>query len=535
MQNTFLFISAENDGIPFCKAGGMGDVVRDVPRQLAENNDVVNIITPAYGRLHYSGKLVKEIAFEYRGIVQYANIYEVPGKKENKNIKHYVLEHPEIKSGDISHIYFNDPDQPFYTDACMFSLFCTAVAQAICEGFFEKLNTIHLHDWHTSLMLFLKAYHPSFKKLNQFRFVYSIHNLAIQGIRPFDNNYSSLKAFYPNVNIDYDALKDHRYQDCINLMALGIRLADAVHTVSPSYKEEILLESHHPHFFGGESLEADLQNAQKQRRLYGILNGCNYSNYRPAKRGMLYKHILHSIFKWLQEEGKERNSDFFAHTGDKVFELTQSKPKFICSSVARLTDQKFLFFKDSPSVLYHILDKLKEVDGVYILLGTGGEDYEAFFKSVSYQYHNFLFINNQNEYVVDSIYLESHLYIMPSVFEPCGISQMLALRSGTPCLVHNIGGLKDTIEHEKTGFVFDGENFEQKSEDFKLKFNLAIDIYFNQKSKWAAMVRAAKKQRFTWQKSIEEYYTQLYAISRENRGLDTNKTSVAKSKETVEN
>ena len=99
------------------------------------------------------------------------------------------------------------------------------------------------------------------------RYVYTIHNLAIQGIRPFYGNYSSLGNWFPEVRLDIPRLMDHRYQDCINLMAVGIRLADAVHTVSPSYKEDVLRPSAPPEFIGGESLESDLQEANNQGRL----------------------------------------------------------------------------------------------------------------------------------------------------------------------------------------------------------------------------------------------------------------------------
>ena len=109
-----------------------------------------------------------------------------------------------------------------------------------------------------------------------------------------------------------------------------------------------------------------------------------------------------------------------------------------------------------------ILEQLAEINGVFILLGTGAPDYEELFRDMSRTYGNFIFINGQSEDVIDSIYLESDLYFMPSLFEPCGISQMLAMRNGHPCLVHRTGGLKDTVEHLKTGFHFDGDTYEEK-------------------------------------------------------------------------
>ena len=114
----------------------------------------------------------------------------------------------------------------------------------------------------------------------------------------------------------------------------------------------------------------------------------------------------------------------------------------ICSSVARLTEQKFYFYKNTPECFQNLLDKLKEVGGIYMLLGTGVPEYEEYFRKVSYQHANFVFINAQSEDLIDSMYLESDLYLMPSLFEPCGISQMLAMRNGNPCLAHATGGIE---------------------------------------------------------------------------------------------
>lgn len=513
LMSNFLFVSAENDAIKKCKAGGMGDVVRDVPRQIAALGDRVSVITPAYGRLHIGQKKIKEVEFSYRGETAKAIIYQVAPKKEIENITHYVIHHPDIKSGNIAHIYFNDPEQPFYTDACMFSLFCSAVAESITQNSFGKLDVVHLHDWHTSLLLFLKEYHPSYKVLQNIRFVYSIHNLAIQGIRPFKDNYSSLHAFYPELDIDYENLKDPRYQDCINLMAVGIKLADVVHTVSPSYKEDIMKSSNFPDFIGGEGLENYLKEANKEKRLVGILNGCNYQNINLVQHGAFYVNAIQAIFEWLQEPEKEYKADFLIHTGEKIVRLIKEPAKFVCASVARLTEQKFFFFKNSPELLKSILEKLKAVNGIYVVLGTGAPEYEQLLQNISYEYDNFVFFNGQSEEVIDSIYTESNLYLMPSLFEPCGISQMLAMRNAQPCLVHHTGGLKDTVEHLKTGFSFNGKTIDEKNANFLSVFSQALKIFFEDKSQWDTICLNAKSQKFTWQSSVKEYYKKLYKIN----------------------
>lgn len=512
-MRTFLFVSAENDAIADCKAGGMGDVVRDVPRQIAERGDKVHVVVPSYGRIHRNGgTLISRLNFRLRGIVYSAELYELIPKKEFKNIYHYAVHHPEIEAGDIAHIYHNDPEQPFYTDAIKFFIFCTAVAEAVKKGVLGKIDIVHLHDWHTSMLLFLRDYDPGYKILKNSRFVYSIHNLAIQGIRPFENNYSSVRTWFPDLSIDTERLMDSRYQDCINLMAVGIRLADAVHTVSPSYKEDVLLPSSPPEFIGGESLEEDLKAANEENRLFGILNGCNYQNIREAERNHIYKNTIRAIFKWLQQESKKYKADFLAHTGEKVIALLEERPKFICSSVARLTQQKFYFFKRSPEAFEEVLKILDEAQGIFMLLGTGAPEYEQLFREMSYKHKNFIFTNGQSEDVIDSIYLESDLYFMPSLFEPCGISQMLSMRNGNPCLVHHTGGLKDTVIHMKTGFAFDGETYDDKIENMLQSLKLAIDVFQNDQPMWKTIQENARNARFTWKKSVDEYYQSLYAV-----------------------
>ncbi|WP_373057105.1 glycogen synthase [Zunongwangia sp. H14] len=516
-MNNFLFVAAENDAIARCKAGGMGDVVRDVPRQIAERGDTVHVVVPSYSRLHTEGTFITALNFRLRGEPYTAELYEVQPKKEFENIRHYVIHHPEIQAGDIAHIYHNDLTEPYFTDAVKFFIFCTAVAEAIKNKAFGNVNFVHLHDWHSSLVLFLRRFHPAYQKLKGIRFVYTIHNLAIQGIRPFSGSYSSVENWFPDLDLHYQDLQDPRYQDCINLMAIGIRFADAVHTVSPSYKEDILKTSRPPEFIGGEGLEDDLKQADKEGRLFGILNGANYSNINKVEKGILFRQCIRRLFRWLQEEKKDYKAHYLAHTGEKLTRFQENKPDFICTSIARLTEQKFYFFQQDPELLPKLMKKLNETNGIFILLGTGAPEYEAIFRAASYEHKNFIFINAQSESVIDMLYQECDLYLMPSLFEPCGISQMLAMRNGQPCLVHNTGGLKDTVIHRKTGFSFTGDTIEDKIKEFVKVFSETVDLYFNDKKEWKKIAANAKKQKFTWKKSVDEYYKVLYALTVEEK------------------
>lgn len=518
-MNNFLFVASENDAIRNCKVGGVGDVIRDVPRQISKRGDQVNVVVPSYSRLHQKGEFKAKLNFRLREVTYVAYLYEVPPKKEYDNIKHYVIHHPEIEAGNIGGIYHNDLEEPFFTDTVKYTIFCTAVAQAMKQGEFGEIDIAHLHDWHSSLLLFLKNNHPSYSCLQEIKFVYCIHNLAIQGIRPFENSYSSLKNWFPQLMLDYDQLKDPRYHDCFNLMAFGIRFADVVHTVSPSYKKDVLLPSVPPEFIGGEGLEEDLKQADREGRFHGILNGSNYTSKSEVKKNSLFPHIATTVFRQLQKETDQEKAAFLAHTGEKIVPYLKKRPSFICASVARLTEQKFYFFKKSPEALIQILDKLEEVDGIYILLGTGAPEYEQFLRKISHIKKNFIFFNTQCEAVVDSLYLDSDLYFMPSLFEPCGISQMLAMRNGQPCLVHHTGGLKDTVEHAINGFAFSGETTAEKIKNMVKGFEQAVHIFCNDKETWKAIKRNARKMRFTWKKSVDDYYKLLYTGPVMNRKI----------------
>src|SRR5690606_34611793 len=133
-MNNFLFVASENDAIPKCKVGGVGDVIRDVPRQIARRGDRVHVVVPSYSRLHHKGNFVAKLNLQLRDVTYVAYLYEVQAKKEDENIRHYVIHHPEIEAGNIGEIYHNDPQEPFYTDAIKYIIFCTAVAEAMKRG-----------------------------------------------------------------------------------------------------------------------------------------------------------------------------------------------------------------------------------------------------------------------------------------------------------------------------------------------------------------------------------------------------------------
>jgi len=448
-----LMIAAENGALPGGKVGGIGDVVREIPTALAQRDCTVSVITPAYGVF---GELpgatqLPALKVGFAGLDESLELYRLDGLG-NDRVRHYVLEHPLFSRCGAGRIYCDDPPgQPFQTDASKFSLFCLGVAEAINKAVFADLDVLHLHDWHAAFLLILRRYDPRYRGLQKLRCVYSIHNLAVQGIRPFANDDSSLEEWYPGLVYERKLLADPRWSDCVNPMASAIRLADAVHTVSPSYAGEILLaDDPGSGRHGGEGLEQDLRDANNEKRLFGILNGCDYGQ-EPISDLTDWPSILQRmrelILLWVSRESELASAHFIAHHG--LGQLGDKRPKMLLTSIGRITEQKLGLMRESTSSGQPALHAALEViddNGLLVMVGTGDPKYEQFLCETAAIYRNFVYLRGFSEELADTLYRQGDLFFMPSSFEPCGISQMLALRAGQPCLVHHVGGLRDTVQ-----------------------------------------------------------------------------------------
>ena len=283
-----LMVAAENDALAGGKVGGIGDVVRDVPLALAGLGHRVEVLTPGYQAFSKlpGAKSCGSFGVEFQGKREQVEIFEVPGKKSTQ-VRNLVFEHRMFAIGGQGVIYHNDTEQPFASDARKFALFNAAVAAAICEGLLDTPDVIHLHDWHAAIVAVLRSFDARYQALKSIPTVFTIHNLALQGIRPLRDDESSLKHWFPSLKYDQSTVADPRYTDCFNPMRAGINLCDKVHAVSPTYANEIVKPSDYERgFFGGEGLELDLQRAQQEGRLVGILNGAEYPSRKQKPPGI---------------------------------------------------------------------------------------------------------------------------------------------------------------------------------------------------------------------------------------------------------
>lgn len=481
--------AAENGAIPGGKVGGVGDVMRDLPLALAREGCPVRVITPAYGLFHTlpGARLHRGLAVRFRGSTRHVQVFELP--QSAPGVRQFVLEHPLLVAGQPGRVYFEDPPgHAFETDANRFALFCAALAAWVRQAV-EAPRVLHLHDWHLGLV-------PWLLDGTACRTVFTIHNLAYQGIRPLRGLPGSLAEWFPERAIDEARLGDPRYADCVNFMAAGIRLSARVNTVSPTYAQEILRPSDPGQgFFGGEGLEGVLREAAERGRLAGILNGCEYP---AAARRATWPALRKALAARPELLG-----------GDALLRaLPVARPAHLALSVGRVVAQKVQLLLQPVAGFPTALDAMLEgmaADGLFVLLGSGELQLEDALAQVAARRRNFLFLRGYAEKLADVLYGAADLFVMPSSFEPCGISQLLAMRAGTPCVVHGVGGLRDTVVDGQTGFVFDGETPALQAAALVRTVARALAMHREQPRAWKALCAAAAAQRFTWTRAARAY------------------------------
>ena len=492
----------------------MGDVIRDLPEALADAEWEPTVITPAYGIFGQlpGARLTGSLDVNFAGARRNVEIFSVPGT--DTRIRHLAFEHPLFSPAGTGKIYCDDGhDRPFATDASKFALF-SAAAAAYASREAGTNDIVHLHDWHTALYLVLRRFDERFRNLADIRTVFTIHNLAMQGVRPLAGDPSSLQAWFPELAYDAAMLVDPRWGDCINPMAAAIRLADGVSTVSPTYAMEVQQPDDPEHgFHGGEGLEQDLQRAAAEGRLVGILNGCMYpklNRRRPGWRRLL-DTIRIEVEHWRQ--GADTGGPLHDLALERLGSLPKRRPGSVLTSIGRLTPQKVDLFLteigEGRTALDAVLDDLGR-EGMLILLGSGDAKLEQRMFDIAGRHGNFLFLCGYSQDFTDLLYRAGDLFLMPSSFEPCGISQMLAMRAGQPCVVHAVGGLRDTVRDSVNGFSFAGATREEQASNFVTRVRDAIDMKTKDTDRWLRTRSAALAARFSWKAAAGDYINRLY-------------------------
>ena len=301
--------------------------------------------------------------------------------------------------------------------------------------------------------------------------------------------------------------------NCINPMAAAIRLADQSSTVSPTYAAEICRPSNpDTGFVGGEGLEQLLATVAKEGRLAGVLNGCYYEDIPDTHLEWqdLVDAMLQQVSEW---RSKQPTNDAHRIAEERLQHLPSQRPRQLLVSIGRLVAQKATLFTapaaSGKPALQQIADDLDK-DGLLIILGSGQAKYERALLTIAQQSDNVVFLQGYSESLADPLYAAGDLFLMPSSFEPCGISQLLAMRAGLPCVVHGVGGLLDTVEADVTGFVFSGKNLTQQANGFVAATMRALQMRDSDPGQWQSICDNASRQRFDWSSSAKATIRCLY-------------------------
>jgi len=487
--------------------------VRDLPAALTELGWEATVLTPSYGMFHElpGAKKLDTVDVVFRGMTTAVGVFDIPGSE--RQVRNIVFEHLNFSPFGPGQVYCSDaPERPFATDANKFAFFC-AVAAVWIDKLAEMPDVVHLHDWHAAPYTALRAYHSDYQRLRDIRTVFTIHNLSYQGVRPLSGDESALESWFPELHYEYSAIRDPAHADCFNPMATAIRLADMTSTVSPTYAKEICEPSDEKlGFVGGEGLELELTAARNDARLVGILNGCSYEQSIGRRPG--WQRILQLAADQLAAWGNASpNERVHALARQRIESLPKRRPKHVLTSIGRLVRQKasllFEMLPDGRTAIQTILDDLGS-SGVILFLGSGEAIYEQRMLDVAEQAKNLLFFRGYSETLAEPLYRTGDLFLMPSSYEPCGISQMLAMRATQPCVVHGVGGLKDTVIDNKTGFVFAGDTPQEQAAAFVDSVARALKLKSTHDDTWQKICIRAASARFSWEQSARQTIEHLY-------------------------
>ncbi|MDD7796423.1 glycogen synthase [Clostridium sp. 'White wine YQ'] len=468
-----LFVSVE--AYPFMKVGGLGDVAHGLPKALKGIGVDVRIIMPKY---KLAKKLKKKLKFvtRFKTYIGWKTIECSLWSAIEDGLQYYFIDNPFYFYRENAYGYGDDEER--------FIAFSKGVLESIKYiGDFTP-DIIHCNEWHSSLIIPLKKiYYEEEDKYKSIKTVFTIHNIMYQGQCHKDMLWMlgiDEEKYYKE-----DELKNN---EGINMMKWAIKYADKVTTVSPSYAEEIK-EEHNG--FGLSKFIKD-----KGEDFKGILNGIDYEVFNPEEDSNLFRRYNIDSIQLKRENKIELQRELGLEEDCEI-------P--LVSLVSRLTEQKGI------GLLISNIDELMRRDIQLVIAGTGQTIYEESLKILSEKYKGRLAVILKFDISISSrIYGASDLFLIPSKFEPCGLTQMISMRYGTLPLVRETGGLKDTVKefNNLTG-IGNGFTFKNYSAiDMIEALDRALTIYKN-KEMWNLVQKNAMLQDNSWNLSAKEYY-ELY-------------------------
>ena len=468
---------AASECVPFIKTGGLADVCGALPKTFDHKDWDVRVVIPNYSCIpekyrsqfeyvtHFYMACGSYIPSKYVGVLQ----YKLDG------VTYYFIDNQE---------YFNCfvPYGDMRYDIEKFTFFDKAVLSMLpLIGF--RPDIIHCHDWQAGLIpVYLKNEFQADSFFWGIRSIMTIHNLKFQGIWDV-KTMKGLTGFSSDLFVP-DKLE---FNKDANMLKGGLVYADYITTVSPTYANEITTVE------GGEGLSG-LMTARKDR-LYGILNGIDYEEYNPQTD----PYISVNYSKKDAVSGKKENKVAL----QKELGLPVREDAFLIGIVSRMTSQKGF------DLIGCVLDELlTEMDIQLVVLGSGESQYENMFHHYQSKYPDKVSVHiGFTEERSHHIYAASDVLLMPSMFEPCGLAQMIAMRYGTLPIVRETGGLRDTVEpyneYENTGCGFSFANFNAQEMADIVRY--AYRVEHEQKAAWKELIYRAMDRNFSWNVSAHAY------------------------------
>ncbi len=471
MKNV-LFVASE--AVPFIKTGGLADVVGALPKCFDKRYYDVRVMIPKY----------LCISEKYRNEMEYVNHFYMDYLGQNRyvGILQYVYEGVTYYFIDNeSYFWGSKPYGDWFYDLEKFSFFCKAALSSLpVIGF--KPDIIHCHDWQTGLIpVHLKDKFHGGEFFRDIKSVMTIHNMKFQGVWDLKTiqRFSELPDYY------FTPDKLEAYKDG-NLLKGGLVYADAITTVSNTYADEIKMP------FYGEGLDGLMR--ARANNLRGILNGIDYEEYNPETDQLIAKNYSRKNFR--REKAKNKLAL------QERLGLPQDDKKFMIGIVSRLTDQKGL------DLIQCVLDDICSDSVQLVVLGTGDDKYENMFRHYDWKYNDRVRANiYYSDELAHQIYAASDAFLMPSLFEPCGLGQLIALRYGALPIVRETGGLRDTVwpynEYENTGTGFSFANY--NAHEMLACIRYAEHVYYDCKRDWNGIVDRAMGTDFSWNASALKY------------------------------